>query len=223
MADTDPNDSGLELDIKPKPSSPSSSRPSGTLPSSSPSGLRSGTTGVRSAYRTQPLPALAPEKKLSKAALKEGAIDTLLNSVSVLAELVEDFRSSDRFFKYKAMVLGTWLFLSLSTFAVACPSQGPANDIEAHLVVVKNTSSTPIYMVKNNSVETWNDVEVIVNGVYRSTTAQVPSSDSIGLSPAVLFDAEGQHAPASLSVSDIEVRVLEPEGRVKLLVGGRQP
>ena len=45
---------------------------------------------VRSAARSQPLPA-APEapKKITKERLREGFIDTLLNSVSILSEIAE--------------------------------------------------------------------------------------------------------------------------------------
>ena len=48
--------------------------------------------------------------------------------------MMEDFRNSDRYFKYKAGVLAGWLFLTVSSFGVACPGQGPSNDIDAHLI-----------------------------------------------------------------------------------------
>lgn len=198
--------SGLELDLPPPPLKSTPSNPN----------MRA----VRSAMRDLPM---APEakKKLDKGAIKEGAVDTLLNSVSILSELADDFRTSDRFFKYKAGVLVVWLMLSVTSVGVACGNQGPTNDINA-VLVVGGDSAKPIYLVKNESLEVWQDVEVLVNGQYRATLAQMEANGgSIALSPAVLFDPAGAKAPASLVISEIVVTVSEPNESVTLLRGGQ--
>lgn len=204
-----PPEPELELARPPRPSSPS--RP----PTASNPNLR-----AVSASRLQPLPD-EPPKKLTKERLREGAIDTILNSFSILGEVVEDFRRSDRFFKYKAGVITLWLALSVGAFGVACPSTGPSNDIHA-VLVVSGEASAPIYMVKNDSSDVWQDVEIIVNdGAYRSTMSQLAAEGgSATLSAAVLFDADGKRAPAKLNISHILVKVREPEGEVELLKGG---
>jgi hypothetical protein len=162
----------------------------------------------------------APEKKaLTREALQEGFADTLLNSVSILGEVIEDFRSSDRFFKYKAFVLVAWFGLTVGAFGVACPSRGPANDINAHLIV-SGDATNPIYMVKNESTEKWLDVELIVNGSWRSTTSEIDANGSVTLSPAVIFDDKGNRAPPALKITDIEVHSNEPEATVVLLKSG---
>lgn len=173
---------------------------------------------VQSAARAQPL---APEeRKITTQRLREGAADTILNSFSILGEVVEDFRSSDRFFKYKAMVISLWFLLAIGSFGVACPSTGPSNDINA-VLVVSGDASLPIYMIKNESTETWQDVEIIVNGTYRSTMSQMPGEGgNATLSSAVLFDEKGNRAPSKLQFTDIVVKVREPEAEVSLLRGG---
>lgn len=172
-----------------------------------------------SASRLQPIADEGP-KKITRERLQEGAVDTLLNSVSILGEVIEDFRRSDRYFKYKALVLTLWLFSAVGAFGVACPSTGPSNDIHATLIV-SGEANSPIYMVKNDSSDAWQGVEIIVNGAYRSTMNQLSAEGgSATLSPAVLFDADGKRAPARLSINDIVVKVREPEGEVKLLAGG---
>jgi len=199
--------SGLELDLPPPPSATKSDP-----------GMRA----VRSAMRDQPLSA-EPKKKIDKAVIKEGAVDTLLNSVSILSEMAEDFRTSDRFFKYKAGVLLTWLMLSLTSVGVACGTQGPSNDINA-VLVVGGDATHPIYLVKNDSLERWQDVEVLVNGKFRATLATMDANGgSIALSPAVLFDETGAKAPASLVIQDIVLTVSEPNESVTLLSGGVRP
>ncbi|MDP1915659.1 MAG: hypothetical protein Q8L14_05410 [Myxococcales bacterium] len=197
--------SGLELDLPPPPLKSTPSNPN----------MRA----VRSAMRDLPM---APEakKKLDKGAIKEGAVDTLLNSVSILSELADDFRTSDRFFKYKAGVLVVWLMLSVTSVGVACGNQGPTNDINA-VLVVGGDAAKPIYLVKNESLEVWQDVEVLVNGQYRATLAQMDANGgSIALSPAVLFDLSGAKAPTSLVITEIVVTVSEPNESVTLLRGG---
>ncbi len=200
-----PSSSGLELD-RPFKSSPSNPR----------------LGQVRSAMRDQPL-AAAPRQKLDKAAIKEGALDTLLNSVSILVEIAEDFRTSDRFFKYKAGVLVAWLVLSVTSVGVACGEARPTNDINAALVM-GGEAGHPIYLVKNESVDPWQDVEVVVNGTYRATLAQMEANGgSITLSPVVLFDSTGARAPADLVIADIVVSVSEPAETVTLLKDGVRP
>lgn len=172
---------------------------------------------VRSAARSQPL---APEEKADASTrLKEGASDTLLNTVSILGEVIEDFRNSDRFFKYKALVLSLWGLLMIGAFGVACPSSGPSNDISA-VLVVSGEANKPIYMVKNDSADPWLDVEILVNGKYRATMSQLAVGGGATLSPAVLFDERGQRAPSGLSVTEIQVHVRDPESDVVLLRSG---
>lgn len=48
----------------------------------------------------------------------------------------------------KAVVVGAWLFLTASSFAVACPTQVPSNSLEASVVVAGDTSR-PVYMLRN--------------------------------------------------------------------------
>ncbi len=192
-------------------------RPS-PAPQPRPSVSNPGLQQVRSAARTQPLEA-GPAKATSER-LKEGAVDTVLNSFSILSEVVDDFKNSDRFFKYKALVLTIWLLLSVGAFGVACPSSGPSNEINAVLVLAGDATA-PVYMVKNESSDVWKDVEIIVNGTYRSTMSQLEAGGgNATLSPAVLFDDAGKRAPSTLSITEIVVKVRDPEAEVQLLHGG---
>jgi hypothetical protein len=176
---------------------------------------------VRSAARAQPLPAAPAPKKAAREQLKESATDIVLNSVSILGEVLEDFRTSDRFFKYKALVLTLWFALTVGAFGVACPSDGPRNEIDARLVV-SGDQANPIFMVKNESNRDWENVEIVVNGEYRSTLATMEKmGGNVTLSPAVLFDANGKRAPSSLHITDITLIVRDPDATVVLLKNGQ--
>lgn len=170
------------------------------------------------AARAAPLP--AEQKRLSKEQLKEGAVDTVLNTTSILRELAEDFRSSDRFFKYKIFVLLSWLALSVTSVGVACPTV-KTNPHGAQLVIA-GEAAQPIYMVKNDGEEVWEDVEVLVNGAFRFTAARVTQNGDLTLSPVMLIDENGKTAPRDLRITDIELRIAGGDPQ-PLLQGGQVP
>ncbi len=169
-----------------------------------------------SAARLAPLPPTS--RRVTGEHLALVTKDTALNVAGILRDLIDDFRNSDRFFKYKALVLVCWLGLSVTSVGVACPSTGASNSIGARLVIAGEATS-PIYMVKNDSPATWQDVEVLVNGTYRSTAAQVDANREITLSPVVLYDSAGNRAPGNLKITEISVQV-GPDDKVSLLEGG---
>jgi len=188
--------SGLELD-RPAKAPPPAPRPSNP-------NFKPANRAVLSASRLQPVP--EPKGRITGERLREGASDVVLNGVSILGDVVEDFRRSDRFFKYKAMVLGIWVLLSVTSFMVACPGGGSTNSFGARLVVA-GSANEPIYMVKNDSDHQWDNVEVTVNGHWHATAAQIEPNREWVLSPVLLFDGDGRPAGSDLKVTDIEVKV----------------
>lgn len=157
-------------------------------------------------------------KKAAKELIREGAVETLLNSVGILRDLVSDFRARDSFFKYKAGVLFVWLILSVTSVGVACPGGGPANSIQARLVVSPGAARTA-YMIKNDSDSAWENVEVVVNGSFRSTADKVSAGGDLVLSPRLMVNAKGEHATDELPVRDILVRT--SDGDAELMRGGK--
>ncbi|MBL8953305.1 MAG: hypothetical protein JNK82_21175 [Myxococcaceae bacterium] len=213
MSDTPPDPNGpppepeLELDFKkPLPAPPQAAPP----PRPSIGG------SVRSAARAAPLP--EEKKKLTKEALREGAVDVLLNSFSILREVVEDFRSSDKFFKYKALVLTTWLMLVVSSIGVSCAGASQGNSFGARLIIAGDANDRA-YMVKNDSDDEWQGVQIVVNDTYYVTAAQLRAFGDISLSPRLMFDETGKEAPSSLVISDIHITC--SEGDAYLLRGGQ--
>jgi hypothetical protein len=48
----------------------------------------------------------------------------------------------------------------------------------------------------------------------------MPEGGNLTLSSAVLFDDQGKRAPSAIQITDIVVKVRDPEGEVPLLKGG---
>jgi hypothetical protein len=194
--------------------SPGSSRPPRTL--SNP-----GTLKAMSAARAQPADEDEDNPKLSKKALRAGAENTALNALGVLRDTWEDFRSSDRFFKYKAGVLATWIALSVASFVVACPGSGPSNNLGAHLDSVPPAvaSDPPLFFVKNDSDQPWFDVVITVNGTYKVALSTVTANGQVPLSPKQLLGPDGSVAPGNLKIVAIEVHT--DRGNTELMRGGQ--
>jgi hypothetical protein len=196
------SDDGIpELDLPPPPPPPRPSAPG----------------GVRSAMRAAPLP--EEKRKLTKEVLREGAVETVLNSVGILRDVIEDFRSSDRFFKYKAGVLAMWLFLSLTSVGVSCSGGAPTgNSFGARLVVAGDSNIDRAYMLKNDSDNEWQAVTVTINGRYFVTAAQLRPYGDITLTPRLMYDESGTAAPQDIVIRDIQITC--SDGEAFLLKGG---
>jgi hypothetical protein len=173
---------------------------------------------VMSAERQQPLPTEKPA--LTRERLKEGAAETVLNSLAILREAHESFRRANRFSKYKAGIIAAWLALSVTSAMVACPSSETANRIRAQLVT-SEVAGRAVVSVRNESKQTWRHVLVVVNGLYRATTPPVEPGTMLTVTPKLLSTREGTPAPPQLKVVDLEVQT--SEGRATLLRGGNKP
>lgn len=171
----------------------------------------------------QPLKTAAGPATPLGSRLKEGAADAALNIAGILRDLWADFRASDQFFKYKALILAVWLALSGAGFFVACPgSGGPTNTIGARLVKGKVLDSTVISVI-NESEDAWEDVVVVVNRTYSSSVAHVPGREQdpdnrFTVDTKKLRDPNNKAAPDALFISDLYVRTAE--GRADLIQNG---
>lgn len=163
---------------------------------------------------------LRPQPQDMKARLREGALDTVLNSAGILADVWDDFRRSDRYFKYKAAIIGGWLFLSISTFFVACPGPGAGgrNALDARLVLAGD-ASRPVYMIVNESDDPWKEVLVVANGKYRTAVGSVGGKGgTLTFIPKQLKGDNDVAAPPDLRILDLELRT--DDGDVWLLKEG---
>jgi hypothetical protein len=155
-----------------------------------------------------------------KERLREGALDTVLNAAGILADVWDDFRRSDRFFKFKALILGSWLFLSISTFFVACPGSNTVgeNELGARLVMAGD-AARPVYMIVNDSDDPWREVTVIANGTFRTAVGSVDANGgTLTFTPKQLKGDRDVAAPPDLKIRDLELR--SEDGDVWLLKDG---
>lgn len=196
-------------------------QPEPTQPSAPRTTSQTAMPSVRSATRDAPLPA-SPVRGPLKDRLREGSLDVVLNTRSVLREVVEDFRNQDRHFKWKAAIIAAWALLSISSFGVAC---GPmvrsnASDLGAEWVLAGD-AARPVFSIYNHGDEDWEDVTIVINGRYRASQGIVPAGGMIALMPRQFLGDDGAPAPSDLAPVDVELRT--NEGNDILLKGGQLP
>jgi hypothetical protein len=170
-----------------------------------------------SAARAQPLRKDPPKSKEQvAAALRSGAEDTALNVLAILRETWDDFRSSDRFFKYKALIMGAWIVLSLVGVYVAWPRTPEAsnNALKARLIQT-DVAGLVAYAVVNDSNSAWEKIVVKVNGgQYKGTYPSVAAGDQLPLNGKVLLAPDGDPAPPDLTITDIHLQTKSGEIRI---------
>lgn len=195
--------------------SPTPDRPPRTV--SSPGQRAVSVGGVRTAARTEPLPPEPPKPPLERVA--QGAADFGHSLLAFAREGVRDFKSRDRFFKYKALIVVSYVLLSITTFGIACPGAGVRTLDMGARVVVGGAADRPVWLIKNESRENWTDVTVIINGHYRAAVGMVPANKNLAVTPLQLIGNDGRTAPADLRAQTLELKTAD--GDVELIREGR--
>ncbi len=174
-----------------------------------------------SASRNEPVP-LDEDGLPLQTRLRAGAESTALNVVAILRETWEDFRNADRYFRFKAAILGAWAVLSLTGVFVACPGApsilGPSTSLGARLIMGEEPEH-PAYVLSNESDRAWEDVVVVVNHTYRAAISHVEPRAFVTVTPKQLMGDNGKLAPFNLKATDIELHTRK--GSVLLLREGQ--
>jgi hypothetical protein len=80
--------------------------------------------------------------------------------------VIDDFRDSTRFVKYKVFAIGGYIAVGLATVVVFLPP-GELNEIDAEVWLRKTEIVGGRYFkVANRSSDTWKDIKVSINGTY---------------------------------------------------------
>ncbi|HEY7724210.1 MAG TPA: hypothetical protein VH880_02665 [Anaeromyxobacteraceae bacterium] len=83
-------------------------------------------------------------------------------------KLADDVKRSDRFFRMRAAVVGTWVLLSLLTMWAACPSSGPSNSLGADVQLLRESLvGGQQLLVRNESSEIWTEVVLVLDDGWR--------------------------------------------------------
>lgn len=120
------------------------------------------------------------------------------------AELAEGFRKSNRYFKLRTAVVGTWVVLALVTCWVACPPSGPTNSLGAVVELLPGSIMGTQVLVANESEKLWTDVVFTLDGEWRAERRTIRGGDRVVL-PTSSFKRGEEAAPAELQPKTLTI------------------
>ncbi|MGQ0508911.1 MAG: hypothetical protein ACT4TC_26715 [Myxococcaceae bacterium] len=171
------------------------------------SGQRPSSPSLNRPYAPAPLGAAGPTPTSEvRRLIAAEAQNTALNALSIFKELWADFRNSDRYFKYKALIIAIWIVLSASGFAVACPGSSAATTDFGAKLTISDFGAHPFYVIRNESTSPWSDVKVTVNGgEYHYESGAVEPGKDVGFGAKQLKGRDNRSAPETLNVRRLEI------------------
>ncbi len=132
------------------------------------------------------------------------------------ARAVEDFRRSDRFFKMRVGVVGTWLLLSVVTLWAACPGSGPSNSLGAEVQVLRESLvGGEQILVRNESDQNWEDVVLTLDGGWEFLHRTLRPHDQLVLAVAH-FRKDGASPPPGFRPRSLAIRCAQGKARLDL-------
>jgi len=132
------------------------------------------------------------------------------------AAWLEEFRRSDRFFRMRAGVVGSWILLSLVTLWVACPSSGPSNPLGADVQVLRESLvGGQQLLVRNESDRIWTDVVLTLDESWTYRHPTMRPHDQLVLS-MTHFRKDSQAAARDLRPRTLSVECREGSHRFDL-------
>jgi hypothetical protein len=154
--------------------------------------------------------------------LASEASNQALNVFSILKEKLEEFRASDRYFKYKAGIIGSWAFISLLSIIIACPGQGVKTaELGARVTVLPNADrpkAAPSLTVTNTNEDPWENVIFTVNGKYKALVPKIDAGGIYTLTPKSLL---GNLGPMPSDEHFINAEMKTDDGKAELVKDGQ--
>ncbi len=136
----------------------------------------------------------APAAIAAAARARSAAVEM---ATDLATDVVDGFKKSSPPYRRKAVVVGTWILLSVVTMWVACPSSGPTNSLGA-VARLQATSVGQVISVRNDTESTiWTEVALVLDDTWRYEQRRtIRAGDTV--TPRVEdFRKDGQPPPAS--------------------------
>jgi hypothetical protein len=153
---------------------------------------------------------LAPAAQKAAVAARDLAKD-------LAQDVADGYRRSNRYVRLRAVVVASWVVLTLGTLFLACPSSGPVNALGAEAVLSESFLGTQL-LVRNASDTLWTDVVLTLEGGWTATRRTVRPGDEVVMSVSQ-FTRDGAAAPRDLHPASVVIEC--SEGRVQAQLAPR--
>jgi hypothetical protein len=145
------------------------------------------------------------------AVLRNVAEDQALNAVAAVKEGMKEgfqgFLKTNRYFKYKALVVAVWL--AFGGVGAAITFRGTGDHSEENLgarLKMNSDPDHPAFMFVNDGDAPWQNVVVVINGQWRTTISRVEPGADFTVTPKHLVGREGVPAPSNLHATDVVLK-----------------
>jgi hypothetical protein len=162
----------------------------------------------------QPQPKIAPRgPDTRQGAAKEAALDVFYNAKSMAADMVEDFRASDRFFKYKAGVIGSWALLAVLALFVSFPTGNPqeqqSNSLDARVLIKQvpalDRSITALY-IENSGSDNWGVTVLTLNNSFTHALADLKAGGKAVVTLEKFSGTGGKTPPSDTRPQKLDIK-----------------
>ncbi len=146
-----------------------------------------------------------------KGAAAEMAGDLGFRVPSFLREQWSDFRTSDRYFKLKGLIVTLWVAVSLASLIVAFGSSGVAspesNDLGAYVRKQKASLGWSL-LIHNTTDDAWTGCQLSLNGGFIHVKPMIAPGEKVVVGVAQ-FQKDGQAPPSDEEPRTLRIRCKE--------------
>ncbi|NMB77180.1 MAG: hypothetical protein GYA21_18890 [Myxococcales bacterium] len=139
-------------------------------------------------------------------ARSEGKLSAFLGGLrDLFANLVQDFRESNRYFKYKVFIIGGYVAVAILTLAVFIPG-GELNQIDAEVRLAKaEYLGGRYFLVHNQSSRDWKNLVLTLNRTYQLRWPMLPAQKSASFHLNRFRDGAGQKPPDEVLIQHLRI------------------
>jgi len=121
------------------------------------------------------------------------------------ADVSDSYRKTNRYLRFRAAIVGSWVLLALVSLYTACPSSGPTNELSAEVTLLPETIVGQQISVSNGSREMWTEVKLTLDGQWTHEIRTVRAGQNVVVG-VTKFKRDGASAPQDLKPKTIEIR-----------------
>ena len=135
---------------------------------------------------------------------KEMAVEAFYSAKALGEQFLDDFRSRDRFFKYKAGIIAAWAAVSVLTLGISCGGGPKENNLHARTQVTQVLDDYTV-LLRNTSSSDWKDVRLTLNSRYTAYTPVIAAGDKYVIAVKQFVGPQGEVPAKDLKPQSLKV------------------
>jgi hypothetical protein len=120
-------------------------------------------------------------------------------------QLIEDFRKSDKHFKYKTAVIAGYVVIAILTLVIFIPG-GELNQINAEVTLNKaEIIGGRYFLVSNLSTKEWKDISLTINRTYTARQPSLGAGKKMSFSVSSFVDRLSHQPSAKIVIQTLRI------------------